>query len=79
MDETRLQVMNELDRANTTLSYMWVMRGGPPERPVILFRYHPSRSGSIPLQYLGDYNGFLQTDGLCDVSHKPSHVTKPVM
>jgi len=63
MDETRLQVMNELDRENTTLSFMWVMRGGPPERPVILFRYHPSRSGSIPLQYLGDYKGFLQTDG----------------
>jgi len=63
MDETRLQVMNELDRANTTLSYMWVMRGGPPEKPVILFRYHPSRSASIPLQYLGDYKGFLQTDG----------------
>jgi transposase len=63
MDETRLQVMNELDRANTTLSYMWVMRGGPPEKPVILFRYHPSRNASIPLQYLRDYKGFLQTDG----------------
>jgi len=63
MDETRVQVMNELDRANTTLSFMWVMRGGPPERPVILFRYHPSRSASIPLQYLKDFKGFLQTDG----------------
>jgi transposase len=63
MDETRLQVMNELDRANTTLSYMWVMRGGPPETPLVLYRYHPSRSASIPLQYLGDYKGFLQTDG----------------
>jgi len=63
MDETRVQVMNELDRANTTQSFMWVMRGGPPEKPVILFRYHPSRSASIPLQYLKDYKGFLQTDG----------------
>ena len=63
MDETRVQVMNELGRADTTLSFMWVMRGGPPEAPLILYRYHPSRSASIPLQYLSDYNGFLQTDG----------------
>ena len=63
MDETRVQVMNELGRADTTLSYMWVMRGGPPEAPLLLFRYHPSRSASIPLQYLSDYKGFLQTDG----------------
>ena len=63
MDETRVQVMNELERANTTLSFMWVMRGGPPEAPLLLFRYHPSRSASIPLEYLSDYKGFLQTDG----------------
>ena len=33
MDETRLQVMKELNRANTTTSFMWVIRGGPPEKP----------------------------------------------
>jgi len=63
MDETRVQVMNELERANTTLSFMWVMRGGPPQAPLLLFRYHPSRSASIPLEYLSNYKGFLQTDG----------------
>jgi transposase len=63
MDETRVQVMNELGRADTTQSFMWVMRGGPPEAPLILYRYHPSRSAEIPLQYLSDYKGFLQTDG----------------
>ncbi len=63
MDETRLQVMKELDRADTANSYMWVIRGGPPERPVILYRYHPTRSGRIPLQYLSEYEGYLQTDG----------------
>ncbi|UCF97253.1 MAG: IS66 family transposase [Spirochaetaceae bacterium] len=63
MDETRLQVMKELNRANTTKSYMWVIRGGPPENPVILYRYHPTRSETIPLQYLSDYEGFLPTDG----------------
>jgi transposase len=63
MDETRLQVMKELGRANTTKSFMWVIRGGPPERPVIVYRYHPSRSAKIPLQYLSGYEGFLHTDG----------------
>jgi transposase len=63
MDETRVQVMKELGRADTAQSFMWVMRGGPPATPVILFRYHPRRSASIPLQYLSQYEGYLQTDG----------------
>jgi transposase len=42
---------------------MWVMRGGPPETPVILYRYHPSRSAAIPLQYFSGFHGYLQTDG----------------
>jgi len=63
MDETRVQVMKELNRANTTQSYMWVIRGGPPENPVVVYRYHPTRSAKIPLQYLSEYEGFLHTDG----------------
>ncbi len=63
MDETRLQVMNEQGRADTAQSFMWVLRGGPPEKPVILYRYHPSRSVCIPFEYLRGYTGFLQTDG----------------
>ena len=63
MDETRVQVLNEYGRPNTSKSYMWVMRGGPPGKPVILYRYHPSRGGEIPLKYLDKYKGFLQTDG----------------
>lgn len=63
MDETRLQVMKERDRADTTKSWMWVMRGGPPQAPVILYRYHPSREARIPLEYLSGFRGHLQTDG----------------
>lgn len=63
MDETPVQVMKELGRANTKKSFMWVMRGGPPEDPVIVYRYHPTRSAKIPLGYLSEYEGFLQTDG----------------
>jgi transposase len=35
VDETTLQVLSEPGRANTTKSYMWVFRGGPPDKPVI--------------------------------------------
>lgn len=63
MDETRVQVMKELGRADSAQSFMWVMRGGPPGKPVIVYRYHPSRSAAIPLQYLSGFHGHLQTDG----------------
>jgi len=62
-DETTVQVLREPDRANTTKSYMWVARGGTPGKPVVLFRYHPTRAGSVAEEILGDYEGYLQTDG----------------
>ncbi len=63
MDETTVQVMGEAGRSNTSKSFMWVIRGGPPEHPVLLYQYHPSRSAKVPLAYLKDYEGYLQTDG----------------
>ena len=63
MDETRVQVMKELGRPDTSKSFMWVLRGGQVEKPVIVYRYHPTRSGKVPLQYLSEYEGYLQTDG----------------
>jgi transposase len=63
MDETTVQVLAEPGRANTTKSYMWVARGGTPGKPVVLFRYHPTRAGSVAAEILGDFKGYLQTDG----------------
>lgn len=37
MDETTIQVLKENGRAAQTDSHMWVSRGGPPGKPVILF------------------------------------------
>jgi len=62
-DETPVQVMNEPDRANTTKSYMWVFRGGDPIHPIVLYRYHPTRSGDVPAEFLRGYEGYVQTDG----------------
>lgn len=63
MDETRLQVLKEPGREAQSKSYLWVQRGGPPDRPIVLYDYDPSRSQSVPKRLLGDYAGFLQVDG----------------
>ncbi|TVQ96923.1 MAG: IS66 family transposase, partial [Desulfovibrionales bacterium] len=63
LDETTVQVLSEPGRKNTAKSFMWVARGGPPESPIVIFHYDPSRSGSIAEYILGDFKGYLQTDG----------------
>lgn len=62
IDETPLQVMNEEGRANTTKSYMWVFKGGPPGKPGVMYQYHPTRSGKVPVEFLKNYKGYAQTD-----------------
>lgn len=63
IDETPLQVLNEPGRAATTKSYMWVFVGGAVDKPAVVYLYHPTREGSVPLQYLEGYQGYVQTDG----------------
>lgn len=63
IDETTVQVLKEPGRSPTSKSYMWIFRGGDPERPALEFRYHPGRHGEIAEEYLGDYRGYVQTDG----------------
>ena len=62
-DETKVQVLKEPGKAATSLSYMWVQVSGRDEKPVVLFDYDPSRGGAIPKRLLGDFSGFLHTDG----------------
>ncbi|MBU0910518.1 MAG: IS66 family transposase, partial [Proteobacteria bacterium] len=62
-DETTLQVLSEPGRSPTRKSYMWIFRGGDPERPVLEFQYHPSREAAIAANFLADYKGYVQTDG----------------
>ncbi len=64
MDETPVQVLKEPRRAATSKSQMWVQRGGPPSKPVILFEYDPSRAQAVPLRLLDGWKGHLMADGL---------------
>jgi transposase len=63
IDESPLQVLKEPGRSNTTKSFMWVHCGGPLKAPVVLYQYHPTRSGQTALQFLDGYQGYIQTDG----------------
>ncbi|WP_133309591.1 IS66 family transposase [Parashewanella spongiae] len=73
-DETTVKVIND-ERAK---SYIWVYCSGADSpassnmafkgvsimRNIVLFDYqNGSRSGACPLMFLGDFNGYLQTDG----------------
>ena len=62
-DETRLQVLKEDGRPATSDKWMWLIRGGPPEQPVVLFEYDVSRSEEVPLRLLDGFEGVLQADG----------------
>jgi transposase len=63
MDETVVQVLKESAKAPTYNSYMWVQTGGPPDKPVVLFDYDPSRSAQVPTRLLEGFKGYLMTDG----------------
>ena len=63
MDETTVQVLKEDGRAAQSKSRMWVRRGGPPDKPIILFNYETTRSGAVAWRLLEDFRGYLQSDG----------------
>jgi transposase len=62
-DETRIQVLKEDGKPATSDKWMWLIRGGPPERPAVLFEYDTSRSEEVPARLLDGFEGVLQTDG----------------
>lgn len=63
IDETPVQVLKEPGRAATQKSYMWVMRGGEREHPVITYEYRTSRGGEFLRDRLSGYHGGVMSDG----------------
>jgi transposase len=61
-DESTFQVLNEPGRTNTQKSYLWVYKGGPPDKPCVVFDYQETRGGYHAKNFLKDFKGFLQTD-----------------
>jgi len=74
IDETTVQVMKEPGRSNKTKSYMWIYRGGDPDRPALVYQYHPTRAGDVVSEYLKGYEGYVQSDGYSGydfIDHNP--------
>jgi transposase len=63
MDETSVQVIGEEGREDTQTSYMWLALGGPPDKKVAWYEYHPTRAAYNAREFLQGYSGYLQTDG----------------
>ena len=63
IDETTVQVLNEPGKSNTSNSYMWVSRGGPPEINVVRFKYDPGRGSKVAKEILDGFSGVVQSDG----------------
>ena len=63
-DETRMQVLKEPGYSATGDKWMWVIRGGPPGQPVVLFEYDKSRGGKVATRLLESFQGrYFQSDG----------------
>lgn len=62
-DETPFQVLKGTGKLATADSYLWVLRGGARDRPLLLYHYAPSRGGAVVRELLAGYQGVLQTDG----------------
>lgn len=64
MDETRVKVLKEPGKSPQSDKWMWVSKGGPPDKPVILFDYDSSRGAKVVARLLEGYRGNVQCDGL---------------
>lgn len=63
-DETTVQVMNEKNRKNTAISYMWVYASGKygATYKIRIFDYQPGRNGNYAKEFLHPFHGYLHTD-----------------
>jgi transposase len=62
-DETRMPVLKEPGKTAQSDKWMWLIRGGPPNNPVVLFHYDASRREAVPSGLLDGFQGHLQVDG----------------
>jgi transposase len=62
-DATTLQVLKESGRAAETKSYVYCIRGGPPEKSVILYGYNDRQHLSFVKDWFEGFSGYLHVDG----------------
>lgn len=76
IDETRIKVLKEINRSPQSDKWMWVSKGGPPDKPVVLFDYDPSRGKEVAARLLDGFEGYVQCDGLGSYDAVCQHTDK---
>ena len=62
-DATTLQVLKEPGRRAETKSYAYCMRGGPPDKSVILYDYNDKLHKTFVTEWFTGFTGYLHVDG----------------
>ena len=62
-DDTGIRVLKEDGRLASSQSALWIRKGGPPEKPVVLVDYDISKSAEACYRLLSDFHGYLVSDG----------------
>lgn len=62
-DATTLQVLQEPGRKAETKSYVYCIRGGPPDKSVVLYDYNDVEHKQFVHQWFLGFNGYLHVDG----------------
>lgn len=62
-DDTRIQVLKTAEDHPNTQCALWIRRGGPPDKPVVLVDYTPTKSGEAAYGLLSEFRGTLVCDG----------------
>jgi len=62
-DETPVTVLDFKRTGKSGKGYMWLTRGGPPEKKAVRYRYAPGRGHEYPKIYLKGFSGYHQSDG----------------
>ncbi len=62
IDATSIQVLKEEGRKATTLSSMYCIRGGPPDKRGILYEYNAKKHKSYVERIYDEFKGVIQSD-----------------
>jgi transposase len=60
-DESPIKVLDKVKKGTTHQGYMWTFHA--PLLNLVAYYYAPSRSQKVPLEFLGESEGVVQTDG----------------
>jgi transposase len=62
-DPTTMQVLNEPGRPAETKSYVYCIRGGAPDKSVIIYEYNDKLHKQFVKDWFEGFNGYLHVDG----------------